>query len=277
MDNLPPRDHNAPDAPTPLSPAQVNEYLDYAGSGLKERRDELLASFKVILDGLTEIRTNDELATLGDNKELIRALNKTAEGRRVEVKQPFLDGGKAVDGWFKRLMEPLEEPRAKIQSLMDDYGHRLEAAERAKREAAAKIARDEAARLAAEAAEAMRREQEALRRSRANQPVAPVDPSETDRALELAEKAAEAAQHAEAAAKGKASDFTRVTGTYGKTTSMVTRWKARIVDKAKVPEKYKVVENALVAADIRAAPKLPNGRPDIEIAGIEIYPESSFQ
>jgi flagellar biosynthesis GTPase FlhF len=90
----------------------------------------------------------------------LRDLAARGKSHRAAEKEPYLRAGEAVFTFFtKRLVEPLDNCRATLQSRLNDYKQRQLAEERAKREAEAAVARkqQEEARRAREAAEAAER------------------------------------------------------------------------------------------------------------------------
>lgn len=261
---LAPRDHNAPSPPVPLTPAEITDWLDYQGAALVSRRDELLAGLTAMLAAVPLIETNEQLGDFAENKSLVSTLKKTGEAQRTAAKAPFLDGGRAVDGWFAKLMEPLAQPLATVQSAMDAYGRKLREAEEKRRIEFARAAQAEADRLAREAT-ALQAAQDAAAASK--RPVW-TDPEEDERARVAAEEAAASAAKAQAAIEAKAADMTRVVGSFGYVTSMRTSWHPRVVDLSKVPVEYIEVNMAAVKAAMKIAPKATNGRPLLVIEGI---------
>ena len=265
--SLPPRDHNAPPAPEPLSGDDVNSWLDYQGETLTSRRDEVLHAVNATLDSYAQIDDDYTLGIFAENQKMAASLKKLAEGRRVEAKEPFLNGGRAVDGWFGRLIDPLKSPLDAFQSRMNDYGRRKREAEEAKRREQARIAQEEADRKAHEAAQALRREQEADAARRASMPVPEPDFAATDEALRQAEDAALIAAEMQARANARAADMTRARGSYGAVASMRVTWRARVVNKALIPLEFMEPNMAALGAALRTAPKAPNGKPLIDVSG----------
>lgn len=122
-----------------LSPAYANalEQLNTSISDIPE----------VIDDAQTANRAGAVLATIAGIQKLINSAH-------AELKKPFLDAGRALDGIKKTETARLDELKAKINT-------RIVAYQRAEQEKARK-AEEEARRRAAEMEEAARKEQESL-------------------------------------------------------------------------------------------------------------------
>jgi len=153
--------------------------------------------------------------TAGDTGDFIKQLDagrKAAEGARVAEKEPFLEGGRTVDGWFKTITEPLIKAKKDIEARLNSYLGKKAAAERKAREEVERKAREEAERLAAEAAKAEAAIQD-------------------DVALEVAVAAEQRAADARAAATkaqqeadAKPAELSRTRGDYGSVASLRTYW-----------------------------------------------------
>lgn len=59
----------------------------------------------------------------------------------------------------------------------------------------------------------------------------------------------------------------------GDTTKTRKKWDVNIIDKAKVPEAYKIVNEILLRKDMHAAEKDEEGRPIFEVPGVEVVCE----
>ena len=174
-DNLP---DNLPLDADAITMRLAEEYND-----LPARLAELLVS----LDRAPEIITTDEEnKQYSDLKKEFRALRKKAESNREKEKEFFLSGGRRVDGWFKKWMDPAAKALTKITERKTTYEREVEAAERRRRQEEERKAREEAERLAVEAEKALA---EAAAREAA--------------AREAAAKAAREAAAREAAAEAK--------------------------------------------------------------------------
>ena len=176
---------------------------------LVRRRDELLQA----VDRVPATVEDDQVAgNVGDFIKQLDAGRKAAEGARVAEKEPFLEGGRTVDGWFKKITEPLVEAKKDIEARLNVYLRAKAAAERQMREEEERKAREEAARLAAEAAT---KEKAARDAKTLDDAVA---------AEEAAKIAAEAAADAQKAADAKPAELSRTRGDYGSVASLRTTW-----------------------------------------------------
>lgn len=239
---------NAPAPPAPLDAAGIAAYLDYAGIELLARRDELIKALVANAKKYPRIDDNDVLGRLGENIGLSKKLAIAAEQTRVGTKQPFLDGGRAVDAWFKQFLAPLTLAYGPVQSAMDDYAKRLLQERRAEQEAERKRAQAEADRLAEIAAAEMDKGGDA------------------DMALEQAGAAAGRAEQADAAASARAPDLTRSYGSYGSAMSASESWSWEVTDEAIVPREYMMISPDAIKAAGKVRDR--SGRPTKVIPGI---------
>ena len=195
LDTRGPGDNMPPEGDA-LTARLAEEYRD-----LPTRLDELLTS----LDRSPTIIVNDEQNKLmSDLKKEFRALRKKAETNREAEKEFFLSGGRRVDGWFKKWMDPAAKALADITARKTAYEREVAAAEQRRRLEEERKAREEAERLAREAekalAEAAAREAEAqAAREKAEREAAAVLARE--KAEREAREAAEQKASAEAAAR----------------------------------------------------------------------------
>lgn len=262
MDGMTEHGRNAPTPPAPLTPPEITTWLDFALESLIARRAEILDALAKTAKAHPKIDDDDTLAEIGENVKMAKALTGTAEKRRVEHKEPFLTGGRAVDAWFARLIAPVGTALSPIQAAMDDYGRRMLAKRRAEAEAQAKAAREEAERKAAEAAALLA----------ATKPAAP---GALDWAFDKAQEAADEADAATSRAESRPADLTRVTGAYGATSSLRASWKWRVVDVAKIPRQYLMVNEDAIKAAVTSGGRDPNTRkPNAVIPGVEFFEET---
>lgn len=207
-DTAPTIGHNA--APDDI--AILRERLADEERDLIKRRDELVGAEA----RLPEIADDAVAGRVGDYIKLLSAATKAAEARRVARKEPFLAASRAVDGWYRGLVDPLTAIKGRVERKLTTFLQAKEAARR--REEAA-----EAERLRAEAAA---REQEAMRLAAANQPAA------ADAAIEKAAAVENQAVKAEEAAAAKPAELSRTRGEYGSVASLRQTWVGEIVDRA---------------------------------------------
>ena len=202
--------HNRPPADYNPTHERLNEqYID-----LMARRDALLA-------GVENVPTpeDDETAgKIGDFIKQVAATIKNANSNRVSEKEPYLDGGRQVDGFFKGITEPLDRAKKAIELKLNVY---LRAKAETERRAA-----EEAAKQAAE--DAKRAQEEAAQQAATMQ---------DDDTLDVAVQADEAARQAEADsikaardAEAKAAEFSRTRGDLGSVASLRTFWDFKIED-----------------------------------------------
>ncbi len=249
---------NAPVAPSPpLTPEQIHDWLTFELDGLKQRKDELLGTTGRWIDAHPTIDDDEAQGAAAENRRMLTALSKTAEERRKERKNPFLEGGRAVDGWFAGFVAAIDALAKRYTERMTVYA---EAKVKREQEAAAECARlaqQEADRQAAEAAAAL---EGAL-------------PEEAAQALDKAATAAVEADRAQAQAEAPIVEHSRVRGEFGAVASLRTIWKYKITDPKKVPRNLCSPDDAKIKAAIVAAGKDASGKPKAVLAGIEIYPE----
>lgn len=241
--------HNQP--PAPLSPEQVTAWLDDTQGGLLRRRDQLVAGVDAFLAKYPEIDDPDVNAAAIENLEMLRKLgigkSTRAEAARVEAKEPYLEGGRAVDAWFKRFCETVAEAHARLRKPATAYAEKLEAANRARAQA-------EAHRLAQEA------EAAAAMAARTSSPVA------FDTAIRAADQADQAAKLAEA----RPAEHSRTVGTYGTSTgSLRESLDYEVIDESLLPREYLVRSDSAIRAAIRAGERL--------IPGLRIFAVRTLQ
>ena len=206
--NFPPRDL--------LLGEPLRERLQDEYSALIKRANELIGA---------EMRMppiGDETAArqVSDFIKQIGACMKVADACRVDEKEPYLDGGRGIDGFFKAISDPLASAKRRVESALTNYLRRKEAEERQRREAAALQARMEEERQRREAEEA----------------AAKIRDEQTLAAAIAAEQAAKAtsadAEKAERAATVNAAELSRTRGEYGAVSSLRTYWVFSDLDRA---------------------------------------------
>jgi hypothetical protein len=250
------RDSNAPPALVASATKEIADYLDYAGSQLKERRAELIAALAANLVAHPTINDDEVLALIAENMRMAGALARTAEDHRETHKEPFWEGGKAIDRWFKTFQAPLAAAMAPVQAAMDAYGAAKLARQQAEAAAAAKLAQAEADRATDRAAQALREGRSA------------------SDALDAAADATARAEEADERAQARPADLTRVKSDYGAVASVRQKWMWRVVDLKKVPKKYTKTVIDEEAVKLAAKDRGPSGKPICIIPGIEFYPET---
>lgn len=242
---------------------------------LAARKAELLAMGDRAPSSVDDDDTANKVA---DAIKACAAFAKNATAARVAAKEPYLAAGRAVDGWFAALADPVEKVKARLSALLTDYQKRVAAAERARREA-------EAAELRRQQQEAERQRQEADRLAREARAAArkaeddkAAAESERLRAEQEARDAKAAADRARAdaekamdAAMEKPAEMSRQRTDLGAVASLRRTWKFRVTNPAIVPRSFLTVDNAAITAFIKASTNKVTHQCDASIPGVEIY------
>lgn len=172
---------------------------------LLKRQAELLGAG----DRIPETVEDDETAgKIGDFVAMLDTLAKNADAARRAAKQPFETAAKAVDGFFRRITDPIERLKKRVAPRQAVYLEQKAARERRELEECARRMREQAeaeAKAAAEAEAAARRAAEELERKRREEEAAARRELEAKQAAERAEReAAEARKRGEEEATAKA-------------------------------------------------------------------------
>jgi hypothetical protein len=205
--------HNSP----PDDITILRERLEDEAASLLRRRDELLGS---VDRAPLEIGDDDTAGRVADLIKLVMACHKNAEAARVARKEPFLASGRAVDGFYKQITDPLERAKKTVESRLTAYQRRKADEERRRRE--------EEARAQAAEAERQRRDAEAAAAALKSE-------EDLDAAIIAEEHAAQAAAdavQAQRAAEAKPADLSRSRGTFGSVASLRTFWDFTDLDRA---------------------------------------------
>src|SRR5690606_17422085 len=110
--------HNSP----PLAEALADEHAT-----LTARAAEIVAASARLPASVDD----DEMAgRVADVMRQTTACAKALDGARVTAKEPYLEGGRAVDGFFKKHSDPLAGVKKKAQQLLDAFAQRKADAER---------------------------------------------------------------------------------------------------------------------------------------------------
>lgn len=140
MNNVLPIGHNNP-------PSDI----EIVRSRLEEREANIRAAFPTeevppfILDDKAAASATDVIKSLS-------TIKKGIEGAHKEIKAPYLECGKAVDGWKNALEADIDKIRKEWEKPLSDFLTKKAAAERKRQEELAAAQRAEAERLANEAA-----------------------------------------------------------------------------------------------------------------------------
>jgi hypothetical protein len=240
---------NAPPPPAPLTRDEIFAYLDYAADTLQRRRDDLVATLTACAQAYATLPDPETAGEVAENIRMAAALGRTIEEHRKAAKAPFWVGGKAVDTWFQQFCAPLAAAMAPVQAVLDAFGRRLEAEQRAEAEARRQAALASADHWSLAAADAIAE--------------GAVDSALLDRAAATARAAAEAIEQAEA----RPADLSRVRGVYGSVASLRETWGYTVTDLDAVPRAYLMVNDAAVKAAMKQ--KDSRGRPMVAIPGVQ--------
>lgn len=246
-DNMPPQDAD------PLRDRLSEDYAD-----MLKRADDLLAG---IDRAPTEIGDEETAGRVADFIKQITGTIKNAEAARVAEKEPFLQHGRTVDGWFKKVTDPLAAGKKKMESVLTAYQRRKADEERREREAKERKAREEADRLAREAAEAA-----AKLKTQKDLDGALLKEAE---AKQAAADAAEAARVADA----NAADLSRSRGDYGAVASLRTFWDFDGLDRDKID--LEALRHHLPADAIEKAVRSFVKAGGRELRGVRIFENTS--
>lgn len=207
----PDRLHNQP----PDEIAVLRDRLAEENRGLVTRQRELL-------EAMARVPETIDAGTAGRAGDYIKQLTgcvKSLGTARVAAKEPYLAGGRAVDGFFKNLSEPLERSKKTVQGRLNIHLRQVEEEERRRREEEAKRAREEEKRLKQEAEEKVAKV---------------TTEAELDDAVEAENAAADAelaTLQATADAVANAAELSRTRGDYGSVASLRTVWAGEIVNR----------------------------------------------
>lgn len=231
------------------------------GELLRDQYKELLADLQAWTGSAqrapAKITDDDTLTKVGlIVSKLIGVISRAKTAHKVE-KEPFLSGGREVDGFFNTIMEQAKTIKGDLEGRQGIYIRAKEDAEREKARAA-----EEAARAEAEAA---------LKLAERAQ-----DRGDFDIAGALLQDAVGADQQANQAAEAvtaKPADLVRAHGEYGNVVSAKVEWKYRITDPRMVVQNAAVLWPLLPAAVVESAIKafVRLNKDTQMLYGIEIY------
>jgi hypothetical protein len=209
--------HNNP-PPDLLIGDRLRESLRDQFGSLIDQRDRLVA----MANRVPEI-DNDPLATIvADRIKEITALTKTIEASRIAVKEPYLEGGRGIDGFFKGIDTPLIAAKRAVEANLTRYLRAKADRERREREERERLAREEE-RKRREEAEA------AAQKIRDGQTLA--DAIEAERQANVASAGA---SRAEAETQVNAAALSRTRSERGAVASLRTNWTFRDLDRTQI-------------------------------------------
>jgi len=195
----------------------LGEHLSESTEGLVKRKNDLLAAVE---RAPAEITDDIGAGKMADLIKLIGACMRTAETGRTSAKEPFLAASRLVDGFFKKITEPLGDAKAVIERRLTLYQRNKAEAERRERERLEQLAREVAAKAAEEAAQ------------RAATIKTDDDLDEAITAEAIAEQSAADAIEATKAATASNAEMSRSRGDLGSVASLRTEWIGEITDRA---------------------------------------------
>jgi hypothetical protein len=198
--------HNLGAVPTPEA---IAEYLADAYQADTQRADDLLEAFTRVPAEISNDEMNKRAA---DFSKKISAHIKVLESDHKGEKQPYLDGGRAVDGFFKTKADSLTVIKKEVEKRQTVFANKKAAEERRRREDEARFAREAAEREA----------QAALERAAA----LPADAA--DAVLEDAIAAQDQADDLAEAALATPAELSRTRTDLGVVSSLRTTWKGEI-------------------------------------------------
>lgn len=200
--------HNKPPADLLLGDA-LRERLADENTDLWLRADDLLRAARRVPENIEDEETAQKA---GDFIKQLLAVSKAAEAARVQNKESYLEGGRQVDGWFKRIADPIAKAKQVVSDNLSTFLRRKAEAERQERE-----------RLEAEARERYRLQFAEAQRAAENAKTE----SDLQKAVQQEEQArqaeADAAKAANRAAETNAK-LSQTRGELGSLASLRTRW-----------------------------------------------------
>lgn len=127
--------HNQP----PTDAENLQQALAERHTDVLGRRDQLLTAATRMPETVTE----ENAGKVSDFIKQLSACRKNVEAARTAEKEPFLAGGRAVDGFFKPVTESLDKAKKDAQARLDQHLREKAEAERREREEAARRAQEE--------------------------------------------------------------------------------------------------------------------------------------
>jgi hypothetical protein len=245
---LPPSTHNLPPDPLEFLRAELAD----ANADLIERADRLIEGVARVPE---EIADEDLAAKVSDFVRQIAACAKLADERRTTAKQPYLDAGRTIDGYFKKIADGLDRGKKTLLDRLTVYQRR----------------KAEEARRAAEEIERQRREEERKAREEAERQIAAAKTdADVQRAIDAeaaANLARDEAAKAATLAAAKPAELSRTRGDLGAVSSLRRTWRYELLNLDAVPRQYLVLDPARVNAAIKQGVR--------DIAGLRIFADES--
>ena len=219
------------------------------------------------------VRSPHEYQQVSGFLSQIKSKFNEIEGHRKHLKEPFIEGGRRVDEFFRAPLQFLKDAETVAKQKLIGYEteqrrvaaeeqRKLDEKARKEREALEAKARAEREKADAEAREIQRRADEA--RAAGDLAEAVRLRNQADKIVEKSEAKVEAIQSkAEQVVAPKVEAYIPpVVGQFSKTV-----WKARVLDAKAVPDEYKVVDIAMLDKFAQAT------KGKVAVPGVEFYPE----
>lgn len=267
------------------NPPALKDRLNVDFAHVIEASDKLLEKAADFID--KPILDDAGLEPVSDHIKDIVKYTKRIEALRTDEKEPYLEGGRIVDSFFKSITKRLDDQAASLNKITTKYLKDKSDREREEREERARIAREEQRRIAAEtqrkldeAAAADRAAREAAARAQtlgaaraAEQAQADAERSfkaalESERKEMLASAAVARAERQSAAAP---SDMARTRGGASLAT-LRTTWEFEIEDAKSIP--LDILRPHIPAEAINQALRSFIKAGGREIAGVRIFEDS---
>jgi hypothetical protein len=240
---------NAPLPPRPLTAKEVAEWLEYQMEPLRSRRDDIIMpALHAMAAAYPEIADGDEetAGQFAENLAMARELVRQAEAAHKREKEPYLTGGRAVDGWKAKFLTTLAAGMEPLSRILLDFANRKEARERIERQ-------KEAARLAEEARQAI---------------VANAFGEETTIALDQARRA-------QRDAAARPAEMSQSRGSYGAVASIRQTWSWEVTDPELVPRELLMIDPQKMREKMHRKDNI-SGRPLDTVPGIKWVPVRSL-
>lgn len=187
-----------------------------------------------------EISSDDDLEPVTALVKEIAKEAKAADSHRTSEKEPFLDGGRKVDGFFRKVIDDLAALKRELEARATIYMRAKADAERrrrqeeeARRREEERAAREEAARRLREAEEADRAAREAAEKDRQKNIEANLALAAAVSAEKEAERARQETIRAQRDADARAAALAR-TRTSAALATMRTEWVGEVEDMATI-------------------------------------------
>lgn len=245
-DNKPPVDYDA-----------LSERLTETHRDLMKRTTALAEAFQRVPQEATDEETVERMA---DFVKQCQAHVKNCDKARVAEKEPYLEGGRRVDGFFKNLSTQIDTIKGKVGARITAYQRKVAEEERKRREAEAKAAAEAAKQAAIEAA---------------NREAAMQKDEDIEGAIQAeaeAKRKAEQAAKAQREAEAKNAELSRARSAAGSVASLTTFWNFRNLDRAELD--LNALREHLPQAALEQAVRSFIKAGGRKLAGVEIFEDA---